>query len=282
MKIRLFLSAFAFVIASSSCTKDIDFDLNEEQERIVVDALITNVKQKHLIRITKTTTFFKTYVDAPVAENANVVVSDGTNTYLCIEETPGHYYTAELAFEADKNYSLTIDYEGTTYTANDYMNSTMEIDTIRTTESDEFSFQSGQEELLASVIMEAQESPGLGDHYLWKLQVKKPDTAYKDLSPTYRDWTFSSDEFVDGRSPVDGWPIFERIPTSEIVSGSTVRVQMFGISKGYYDFLDGLGKQVFRGGLFDGPPANISSNFDNGALGYFVAASERIAFTTKE
>ena len=76
--------------------------------------------------------------------------------------------------------------------------------------------------------------------------------------------------------------IFERIPTSEIVSGSTVRVQMFGISKGYYDFLDGLGKQVFRGGLFDGPPANISSNFDNGALGYFVAASERIAFTTKE
>ena len=112
MKIRLFLSAFAFVIASSSCTKDIDFDLNEEQERIVVDALITNVKQKHLIRITKTTTFFKTYVDAPAAENANVVVSDGTNTYLCIEETPGHYYTAELAFEADKNYSLTIDYEG--------------------------------------------------------------------------------------------------------------------------------------------------------------------------
>ena len=171
---------------------------------------------------------------------------------------------------------------GTTYTANDYMNSIIEIDTIRTTESEEFSFQSGQEELLASVIMEAQESPGLGDHYLWKLQVKKPDTAYKDLSPTYRDWTFSSDEFVDGRSPVDGWPIFERIPTSEIVSGSTVRVQMFGISKGYYDFLDGLGKQVFRGGLFDGPPANISSNFDNGALGYFVAASERIAFTTKE
>ena len=282
MKIRIFLSAFILAIGASSCTKDIDFNLNEEQERIVVDGFITSIKQKHLIKITRTTTFFKTYVDAPLAENANVVISDGNNTYLCIEETPGHYYTAEVAFESEKEYKITIDYEGTTYIASDYMGSINNIDTVETFEIEEFDFEKGEELLQATVVLKAQESAGLGDHYLWKFQVKKPDTAYKDMSPTYRDWTFFSDEFVDGRSPADGWAIFEGIPVTEIVPGSIVRVQMFGISKGYYDFLDGLGKQVFRGGLFDGPPANISSNFDNGALGYFVAASEKIAFTTKE
>jgi len=282
MKIKIFLSAFILAIVAGSCTKDIDFDLNEEQERIVVDALISSVKQKHLIKITRTTTFYKTYVDAPLAENASVVISAGNSTYQCIEETPGHYYTAEVAFEPEKNYTLTIDYEGTKYTATDYMNSTIDIDTVVTIESEEFDFSEGKEKLQATVVLFAQESVGLGDYYLWKYQVKKPDTAYKDLTPTYRDWTFFSDEFVDGRSPVEGWPIFDGIPITEIIPGSIVRVQMFGISKGYYDFLDGLGKQVFRGGLFDGPPANISSNFDNGALGYFVAASEKIAFTTKE
>lgn len=282
MKIRIFLSSLVLILVASSCTKDIDYDLNEEQERIIVDGLITSVKQKHLIKITKTTSFFETYVEAPTAENANVVISDGKTTYQCIEETPGHYYTADVAFEPETNYTLTIDYEGTTYTAVDYMNKTIDIDTVVTFESEEFNFGKGEEELMATVALFAQESEGLGDYYLWKFQVKKPDTAYKDLSPTYRDWTYASDEFVDGNSPADGWPIFSRIPTYEIVSGSIVRVQMFGISKGYYDFLDGLGKQVFRGGLFDGPPANIPSNFDNGALGYFVAASEKIGYTTKE
>ena len=34
-----------------------------------------------------------------------------------------------------------------------------------------------------------------------------------------------------------------------------------------------LGQQVFRGGLFDGPPANVPTNVSNGAMGYFSASS---------
>jgi|TARA_B110000879_G_scaffold88745_1_gene122055 hypothetical protein len=282
MKIRIFLPIFITAISVLSCTKDIDFDLNEEQERIVIDGFITNVKQKHLIKITRTTSFFKTYEEAPAAENANVVLSDGVESYLCIEETPGNYYTRELAFELEKNYTLTIDYKGKTYTASDYMNSINDIDSIETFESEDLIFGDGKMKLLASIAVFVRETEGIGDYYLWKYQVKKPDTAYKDMTPTFTDWIFFPDEFVEGKSPPDGWVFFDRIPTSEIVPGSIVRLQMFGISKGYYDFLVGLRQQVFRGGLFDGPQANISTNFDNGALGYFVAASEDIAFTTKE
>lgn len=282
MKIRIFLPIFIIAISACSCTKDIDFDLNEEQERIVIDGFITNVKQKHLIKITRTTSFFKTYAEVPVAENANVVLSDGVESYLCIEETPGNYYTSELAFESDKNYTLTVDYEGKTYTASDYMNSTNDIDTIVTFESEDLSFLTRKIKLLASIAVFIRETEGIGDYYLWKYQVKKPDTAYKDMTPTFTDWIFFPDDFIEGKSPPDGWVFFDKIPTSEIVPGSIVRVQMFGISKGYYDFLVGLRQQVFRGGLFDGPQANISTNFNNGALGYFVAASEDIAYTTKE
>lgn len=281
MNTRYLIGLFVGIIVFSSCTENIDFDLNEDQQRIVIDGFITNAKKKHLIKVTKTTSFFAEE-EAPRVENANVVVSDGTNSWTCIEENAGEYYTPEVAFENEKEYTVSVDFEGTVYEASDYMNEVIEIDTIFTFEDDDFDFEEGTTRPYATVVMVGQESKGLGDYYLWKYQVKKPDTAYKDMTPTYKDWTFASDEFVDGNSPANGWPIFDRIEPYEIVSGSTVRVQMFGISKAYYEFLDALGKAVYRGGLFDGPPANVPTNFNNGALGFFVAASEREAYTIKE
>ncbi len=281
MTIKNFIILLVGAFLISSCTKNIDFDLNEDQQRIVVDGFITNAKKKHLIRITKSTSFFEKEA-APKAENANVEISDGTNSWSCIEENPGEYFTPDVAFPNEKKYTLTIDFEGTTYSASDYMNSVIELDTIITFEEEDFDFENGGKKPFVNIAMFGTEDKGLGDYYLWKYQVKKPDTAYKDMTPTYRDWSWASDEFVDGRSPKEGWPIFTGIETEEIVPGSTVRFQMFGISKAYYEFLDALGKQVFRGGLFDGPPANIPSNFNNGALGFFTTASEREATTVKD
>lgn len=281
MKLRYIFIAFIGAILATSCTENIDFPVETEQERIVVEGMITNKKQKHLIKLTKTTSFFEED-DVPAIENANVEITDGTNTYLCIEEGPGEYYTPDMAFPVETNYTLKVDYDGTVYEGSDYMNEVMPIDTIATFERDEFDFEEGILRPYATVVLFATEKEGLGDYYLWKYQVQKPDTAEKDMTPTYKDWTFASDEFVDGNSPADGWPIFDRIEPYEIVSGSTVRVQMFGISKAYYEFLDAIGKAVYRGGLFDGPPANVATNMNNGALGFFVAASVSEGQTVKE
>ncbi len=281
MKITQHILILLSAIMLSACRENIDFESETEQERIVVEGEITNVKRKHLIKITKTTSFFEQEA-APVVENANVEVSDGVNSYLCIEENPGEYYTPDMAFPENKAYTLSIDFEGVVYTGTDFMNRVIEIDTVITFEEDDFDFDEGMVRPYANVVMFGQEPKGLGDYYLWKYQVKKPDTAYKDMTPTYKDWSFASDEFVDGNNPADGWPIFERIEPKEIVPNSVVRLQIFGISKAYYEYLDALGKAVFRGGLFDGPPANVPTNMDNGALGFFVAASEKEATTTKE
>ena len=54
---------------------------------------------------------------------------------------------------------------------------------------------------------------------------------------------------------------------------------MYSISKDYLDFITGLLTESGGGGSpFDGPPANVKGNINNGALGFFLAA----AVTKKE
>jgi hypothetical protein len=114
---------------------------------------------------------------------------------------------------------------------------------------------------------------------MWKYWVKKPDTAWKDMTPTYDDWAYSDDEFIDGNSPAEGWMIFRNVPKEDLPSGTIIRMEMYKITNDYLTFLDAVGEQTNRSGLFDGPPANIPSNIDNGALGYFMVAGVDTSYT---
>ena len=73
--------------------------------------------------------------------------------------------------------------------------------------------------------------------------------------------------------------LIEWIPESDIPEVNVfVQVDMLSITEDYYNFIiDYKYETVWRGsdgfgGIFDGPPANISTNLDNGALGFFFAA----------
>lgn len=279
MKLRKLLLVGVAALLLVSCQENIDFDLNTDKERLVVDGLITNVKKKHLVKLTRTTSFYKEEAP-PAATGAIVSVSDGSTSWPLVEEEPGMYYTSDIAFAVNKNYTLSIDYDGATYTASDYLYDDLKIDTAVVALNNKFDFEEGKELPFFDLILFAQEKQGLGDYYLWKYQVKKPDTAFKDMTPKYSDWTYGSDEFVDGNNPESGWPLFEGIDPEEIPLNTEVHLQTFVISKSYYDFLDAMGKQVERGSLFDGPPANVPTNLENGALGFFTAAAEQITVTS--
>lgn len=269
---RLLLFIFG-VLLFSSCQENIDFDLNTEQSRLVVDGGITDEKKRHMIKLTKTVSFYESEAAQGVT-NANVTISDGSSTFQLVHETDGEYYTVDSIQGIPGNtYTLRVSYDGNNYEASEFMHPVIAIDTVQALKEDGFDFEENVPIDVINIYLFATESEGLGDYYLWKYQVKKPDTAWKDMTPRYRDWTYASDEFVDGRSPTSGWLIFAFIDESEIPPNSIVRLEMGSISKEYYDYLDALGQQVFRGGLFDGPPANVPTNVSNGAMGYFSASS---------
>jgi hypothetical protein len=262
----------------SSCTEEIDFDLNTSKTRLVVEGSITNGTAKHLVKLTTTTSYFENEA-APVVTGAVVSISNGDSTWQLVEEKPGYYYTPKITPAPGKTYTLDIQYDGENYSAAEYMNPPVAADSIEVLLENDFFFEKGKDTLMYNIYLFAQEPAGLGDHYMWKYWAKKPDTAWKDMTPTYEKWIYADDEFIDGNSPDQGWQLFGQIPPSEFKPQTIIRMEMYKISKEYYDFLIAIGEQTQRSGFFDGPPANIPSNIDNGALGYFYVAGVDTSYT---
>ncbi len=265
---KKFIYSFAIILLFVSCTENIDFDLNNEKARLVVEGQITNGKAKHFIKLTQSTSYFFNE-EAPLVTNAIVSLSDGTNSWAMTEEKPGYYYTPEITPETNKTYILSINANGESYNATEFMENPIKGDSISIQETEMFDRDSNILVPAYSLFLFSKEPKGLGDNYLWKYWLKRPDSAWKDMTPTFSDWLYRNDDFVDGNNPELGWELFGEIPFEEMPPGTQVRLETFKISTSYYSFLDAIFKQTNRSGFFDGPPANIPSNIDNGALGYF-------------
>jgi hypothetical protein len=258
----------ALALGLSSCTEVIDFDLNDSQTRIVVEGEITDEAKSHLIKISESTSYYFTE-DAPGVTGADVSISDGVNTWVLteIDTLPGYYLTdPKVKGEVGNEYTLRVVHENQTYEAVDTMRASATIDDLFVVPIEDTLFGSGS---YYWIIMFGQENPGVGDHYVW-------DYYKNDTLMTHRlvDKAFGSDDFVDGASPADGWPVFTGLPLEVFDRGDSVTLEMRSVSADYFDFIiESLLNTAFRGGFFDGPPANVRSNVSNGALGYFRASA---------
>ncbi len=254
----------------TSCTEVIQFDLNTGEETLVVDGLITNEKKAHEVKLSLSTSYYYGE-DPPPATGADVTISDGTNVYTLTESPtkPGSYFTdSTVQGVIGTDYILTITYNDQTYTANDTLRRIGEIDTVITFPFIDTLFTGDTTRFL---VMHAQESEGRGDYYLWNYYVNG-ELRSKNLTEK----AFGSDEFIDGATPPEGWFIYTDIPFDSIQRFDTVTLEMFSISEDYFTFVIELFQQtVFRGGFFDGPPANIKTNVSNGAVGFFRASAVR-------
>lgn len=126
----LFLLLFLF----SSCEKDVNFDLQDNAARLVVDAKIEE-GQPPVVILTKSIGYFNTFspelFNGLFVSNGQVTISNGTLTHTLkpyqMEVSPGlsvSYYTIDSANlqtafigELNKTYTLNIVAEGKTYDA---------------------------------------------------------------------------------------------------------------------------------------------------------------------
>jgi hypothetical protein len=272
MKIQKILIVLFVTLVFSACQEVIDWDLNEGNEHLVVNGEITTEYKKHYVYLSLTSDYYGNNPPEKVS-GAKVQISDGTQVFPLTEEEPGVYATDSIAGQTGKIYELTIEYNGETYTAKDSLPEVTDMqaaypiqlfDTIPFTDPPEID--SGW-----SVVMLAQEPPGKGNHYMWRYYVNG-----KLESDTLREWLFANDDFVDGNSPQSGWLLYtqpQKIRKNVIHKGDTFKLCMYSITKQYYDhLLSVLFQTDFRGGFFDGPPSNASTNLTNGAVGFFHAS----------
>ncbi len=269
MKILKYTLVVTAILVLFSCEKQIDFDLNnQENARLVVEGDLTDEAKVHTVELTRTSSYYENQ-EAPRETGATVVLYDGTTNQNLTETAPGIYQTPiTYAGVIGKTYTLNITTsDNEFYTASSALESVSTIDTVLADLG--LSFEDEDALILSHY---GPEPAGVGNNYMWLVTINGVDYT-EDVG----DIMFVTDEFVDGNY-IAGFEFQEielaDLPILKETDTLNISVEMHSISKPYYDFLLAIVLETeFNGGLFSGPPANIPSNISNGALGFFRASA---------
>ena len=277
MKKIFYFTGIALIIAS--CTEKIDIKLQPNYDRIVVDGSISTDTGRFMINLTHTADYF---YNAPVPRvtNATVTLSNGDTTVSLVETIPGTsgIYTTDPSFHGTvgKNYTLDVQLPQpiggySFYSATSPIMSVTKLDSTH-------------------VIF----NPDRGKKGFWEVQVfaQEPGnevnyymfTLYRNgilWSDSINKLLVSTDKFING-SYINGLRVFyinNDHPWETLYPGDKITLQMSGITKEYYDYVNEVRSAGFNIPFFMGPPANVTSNVNHGGVGFFVAYSNSYAST---
>lgn len=268
---RKLLILLGFVSLFIACEDVVEVDLEEAQPRLVVDAILQWEKgttgKNQTIKLSRTRGFFEEE-PRPVS-GARVVVSNNSNVEFNFEEiSPGEYVTSSFEPELNEFYSLRIELNGDVYSAEETLKPVVPIDLIEQIDQGGFS---GEDIELKAFYTDPE---GEENYYLFKFFA--PFLAFPDLS-------VFDDEFNDGNQ------IFGLFSEEDLEPGMDVSIQLHGISKEYYNFLEILLAQAgSAGGPFETQPATVRGNIKNEKdadeliFGYFgLSEVDKVIYTVQ-
>jgi len=254
MRVIVFV-AVAATMGFSSCTKEINIDLNSSDPKIVIEGDITDEPGPYFVKISKTVNFSEAN-NYPGVSNALVIVSDNTGTIDTLSDMgSGIYKTAKIVGTPGNTYNLSVTIDGKSYSASSTMPAKVSLDSIR------FNLFSGP--------------GGSTDNYTVIPVFLDPATrgnAYRFLQTVDGELDGSyiviNDYVTNGT--VNQRPIFSQGVEAKL--GKSITVEMRCIDAATYTYFYAL-SQIAGGGPGGGttpsnPPNNISGNM---ALGLFTA-----------
>lgn len=297
-KILIFISALSIL---ASCTKEVNIEIPGFEAELVIDGRIETgqppivllSKSKEVYASTNIDDFLNGFITGAI-----VTMSNGTSSIqldeICsdnippgLEETASSmlgipvdqlanynicgYLTLDANFfgEVGKTYTLTVTYEGETYTAQTtIMQPTSLVDTYWQPESDVTNYGYSWATLA--------DPPGQFDGYYWEVKRLNGTSSDGSYMPTYSP-TFD-DEFFDGLT-FDFW--YENpYGDTEVDStqwryqlGDTVVIKLSKIDRNVFEFFEKKFTQIQTAGNPFATPTNIPNNIEGGALGIWAGFS---------
>lgn len=242
----VFCLAFLSLWHLNSCEKVIDVDLDETDQKIVVEGVILNGDTIQRVRVTRTTSFDDSN-GAPTVDNAVITVTDNLGnigTFASVGN--GWYELTSYPGVEGRTYSIQVNVDGQTFLANSTMPNLVPMDSLYT----EF-FPFGMDTFI-TVVPSRYDPVGIANFYqfhLFKNGVKQKEIFLQN------------DQFTDGNLAVE--PLF----ISDIKLNDTLKVTMFCIDKPVWTYFNQLAVNASNSTT----PANPVSNFTGGCLGYFSA-----------
>ncbi len=258
----------------TSCTEPIDIELDSSFDRLTVYGEISTDTTTHTIRLTRSADYFYNK-PAEGLSGAFVKISDGISETALTENTqiPGNYDTPENFYGLPgKTYTLVIqnvdinkDGRAETYSAISYLPFLNEPDSVKVKYAN-YPFFTGIE-----VLLYALDPAGSKDFYAFK--VSRNGVLQTDSLPEI---IVQSDLLFNGNytNGVSVYFLDDSKPGEKTEAGDTITFEMYGINEEYYNFIIEAQTELFGSNpLFSGPPANILTNINNGAVGFFTAVN---------
>lgn len=244
---RYLAALFIAGLLLSSCEKVIDVELNEAEQKLVIEAVVSNDTAQNYVNLSLSGGFYATNNFAAV-EGAAVGIEDENGNYFPMAElVPGVYTNSSLVGELNTSYTLTVIYDNVTYTATTFIPSPVNIDTLEYEYVPASSFADEGAILFANFTDPANET----NYYRFRI------TDNGDID---NNWYLRDDGFVNGLETT--YAFFQR----SFDDGDFVEVEMVGVDATVFRYFEGL-EDISTGQ--GAAPGNPTSNIQGDALGFF-------------
>ncbi len=289
-------SFLLFLVVLISCERAINFEPKDANPKIVIEGIIEN-DQYPIVRITNSLNFFDEISLGDASDffihNANVEISNGESTYILVEKSVSigdgaslYYYTVDSSDlnavfkgELDKQYELSIEIGGQTYTSTTTIPPLNKSITALLYEEYIDKDDPGK----IALYGEYYDPPGLGNYTRYFTQVAGGaflpglNSVFDDQVVDGKTYRLQIDQGADRNTEIDfdEYAYFRR--------GDSITVKYCNIDKSTYDFWRTMEYGYQSIGNPFSAPTRVIGNISNGALGYFGGyAVQYISITLPE
>ncbi len=261
----IIFSATISLVILNSCTERIDIDLENEYTRLAVEGYVTpGGSAFQYVHLTTTAGYFSNE-PPPIVSGATVAVEVDSDVFLFDEDAdnPG-YYLPPSGFQgvAEKTYHVKIDLAEEIagekhFEAQETMPVLSDnIDSIRIIYRSDFEFW--------AVKFYGYDPPG-PNFYMFNAVVNGVF-----ITDTISKVGLTDDKLVDD-SYINGAYVMV-LDKSQLNPGDHFILITSSVTEEYFDYITELQTEIQpKIPLFSGPPANVSTNLNKGAVGYFAA-----------
>jgi len=256
--ITIILSFLLTIFIISSCTKVIDVDINEANQRIVIDAYVQNYAVDTTssfcqVKLTRTGSFYSNN-SFEIIKDANLFIKDKDgNSHKLLSYQNGYYnFMMSPSVEFSDELELHGNIEGEEISAKSVMQRRVKIDSVVAAQ-----LPFGPKNKGVKPICYFTDFPDEENYYRLVLYVNNIQVG---------------GFFVTYDMSRDGGTIAYPFMRNPVQKNDTVSVELFGISKFDYDYYKVIIQTQSSGG-FAAAPGNPNTNIEGNAIGVFTAES---------
>jgi hypothetical protein len=266
MKNIKIIIVFIGLILISGCEKVVDIDLNTMEPKLVIDATIKwqkgTVGNIQTIKLSKTNSYYDPQI--PTVSGATIFITDASNNVFNFVESnvAGNYVCSNFTPVLNRNYTLTVNVNGSTYTATETLKPVPQIDRIEQINNVGFTGESTEIKTYYT------DNGTTQDYYLFKF---KPSFTVIPIYFAQEDISFQGNQ------------IFGLFRSEKLKQGQNFEVTLSGISRQYYNYmriLISISGNNSGGSPFQSPSATVRGNIINTTneanypLGYFSLSEQ--------